>query len=90
MPIDAIPSTPAILLVPRTARTIDLAVGGRREGPILLRAPVIMATLDAGAALPDVQIGVCHADTRTTAIYDRRRQNFDRHAASVVALVASG
>ena len=32
-----------------------------------------------------------HADPRTTTIYDRRRQNFDRHAAYVVvAFVASG
>ena len=32
-----------------------------------------------------------HADPRTTTIYDRRRQNFDRHAAYVVvAFVAGG
>jgi hypothetical protein len=32
-----------------------------------------------------------HADYRTTTIYDRRRQNFDRHAAYVVvAFVAGG
>ena len=111
-------------LVPRTARTIDLAVGERREGPILrrrdgqrldrrtahrwirsigkraclgavhphmLRAAFIMAALDAGVPLRDVQIAARHADPRTTTIYDRRRQNFDRHAAYVVvAFVASG
>jgi integrase len=111
-------------LVPRTARTIDLAVGGRCEGPTLrrrdgqrldrrtahrwvrsigkraglgavhphmLRAAFIMAALDAGVPLRDVQIAARHADPRTTTIYDRRRQNFDRHAAYVVvAFVAGG
>jgi integrase/recombinase XerD len=111
-------------LVPRTARTIDLAVGERHEGPILrrrdghrldrrtahrwvraigkraglgnvhphmLRAAFIMAALDAGVPLRDVQIAARHADPRTTTIYDRRRQNFDRHAAYVVvAFVAGG
>jgi integrase/recombinase XerD len=111
-------------LVPTTARTIDLAVGERSEGPILrrrdghrldrrtahrwvraigkraglgavhphmLRAAFIMAALDAGVPLRDVQIAARHADPRTTTIYDRRRQNFDRHAAYVVvAFVAGG
>jgi hypothetical protein len=41
--------------------------------------------------LRDVQIAARHADPRTTTIYDRRRQNFDRHAAYVVvAFVAGG
>jgi integrase/recombinase XerD len=113
-----------IPLVPRTARTIDLAIGERHEGPILrrqdgqrldrrtahrwvrsigkraglgavhphmLRAAFIMAALDAGVPLRDVQIAARHADPRTTTIYDRRRQNFDRHAAYVVvAFVAGG
>ena len=113
-----------IPLVPRTARTIDLAVGERYAGPILrrrdgqrldrrtahrwvraigkragvgpvhphmLRAAFIMAALDAGVPLRDVQIAARHADPRTTTIYDRRRQNFDRHAAYVVvAFVAGG
>jgi integrase/recombinase XerD len=113
-----------IPLVPRTARTIDLAVGERCEGPILrrrdgqrldrrtahrwvraigkravlggvhphmLRAAFIMAALDAGVPPRDVQIAARHADPRTTTIYDRRRQNFDRHAAYVVvAFVAGG
>ena len=116
---------PAVIpLVPRTARTIDLAVGERCQGPILrrrdgqrldrrtahrwirsigkraglgqvhphmLRAAFIMAALDAGVPLRDVQIAARHADPRTTTIYDRRRQNFDRHAAYVVvAFVAGG
>ena len=116
---------PAVIpLVPRVARTIDLAVGERCEGPILhrhdgqrldrrtahrwvrsigkraglgvvhphmLRAAFIMAALDAGVPLRDVQIAARHADPRTTTIYDRRRENFDRHAAYVVvAFVAGG
>jgi integrase/recombinase XerD len=113
-----------IPLVPRTARTIDLAIGERHEGPILrrrdderldrrtahrwvrsigkraglgsvhphmLRAGFIMAALNAGVPLRDVQIAARHADPRTTTIYDRRRENFDRHAAYVVvAFVAGG
>ena len=116
---------PALIpLVPRTARTIDLAIGGRREGPILLRhdgqrldrrtahrwvrsigkragiglvhphmlrAAFIMAALDAGVPLREVQIAARHADPRTTTVYDRRRQDFDKHAAYVVvAFVAGG
>lgn len=113
-----------IPLVPRAARTIDLAIGERHQGPILprrdgqrldrrtahrcvramgkraglgsvhphmLRAGFIMAALHAGVPLRDVQIAARHADPRTTTIYDRRRENFDRHAAYVVvAFVAGG
>ena len=50
-----------------------------------------MAALDAGVPLRDVQLAARHADPRTTTVYDRRRQNFDRHAAyAVVAFVTSG
>ena len=118
-------SKPAVIpLVPRAARTIDLAISERTEGPILrrkdgtrldrrtahrwvrsmgkkaglnavyphmLRSAFIMATLDAGVPLRDVQIAARHADPRTTTVYDRRRENFDRHAAYVVvAFVAGG
>jgi integrase len=118
-------SKPAVIpLVPRAARTLDLVIGERSEGPILrrqdghrldrrtahrwvrsigkwaglgvvyphmLRAAFIMAALDAGVPLRDVQIAARHADPRTTTIYDRRRENFDRHAAYVVvAFVAGG
>jgi integrase/recombinase XerD len=110
--------------VPRTARTVDLAIGERSQGPILLRhngqrldtrtayrwvrsvgvqagldrvhshmlrAAFIMAALDAGVPLRDVQIAARHADPRTTTIYDRRRENYDRHAAyAVVAFVTNG
>jgi integrase len=119
------PSKPAgIPLVPRTAGTVDLAIGERSQGPILLRhdgerleprtayrwvrsvgvqagldrvhphmlrAAFIMAALDAGLPLRDVQIAARHADPRTTTVYDRRRQNDDRHAAyAVVAYVTNG
>jgi site-specific recombinase XerD len=118
-------SKPALIpLVPRTARTIDLAVGERRDGPILvrqdgrrldrrtahrwvqsigrraglgsvhphmLRAGFIMAALDAGVPLREVQLAARHSDPRTTTVYDRRRQDLDRHAAYVVvAFVAGG
>ncbi len=118
-------SKPATIpLVPRTARTIDLAVGERHAGPILhradgarldrrtahrwvrsigrraglgnvhphmLRAAFIMAALDAGVPLRDVQLAARHADPRTTTVYDHRRQGLDRHAAYVVvAFVAGG
>jgi integrase len=58
----------------------------------MLRAAFIMAALDAGVPLRDVQVAARHSDPRTTTtIYDRRRQNFDRHAAyAVVAFVTSG
>lgn len=48
-------------------------------------------TPDACVPLRDVQLAARHADPRTTTIYDRRRQNFDRYAAYVVvAFVAGG
>ena len=116
---------PALIpLMPRTARAIDLAVGERRDGPILvrgdgrrldrrtahrwvqsmgkraglgrvhphmLRAGFIMAAPDAGVPLREVQVAARHADPRTTTVYDRRRQDLDRHAAYVVvAFVAGG
>ena len=117
-------SKPAVIpLVPRTARTVDLAIGERREGPILLRhdgqrldrrtahrwvkaigkraghghvhphmlrGAFIMAALDAGVPLRDVQLAARHADPRTTTIYDRRRENSDRHAAYVVVAFVAG
>jgi integrase/recombinase XerD len=115
---------PAVIpLVPRTARTLDLAIGEHHEGPILRpqgrsaarpahRSPLgpldraarwtrpdasahaaagfIMAALDAGVPLRDVQLAARHADPRTTTIYDRRRENFDRHAAYVVVAFMAG
>jgi hypothetical protein len=37
----------------------------------MLRAAFIMAALDAGVPLRDVQLASRHADPRTTTIYDR-------------------
>ncbi len=51
----------------------------------------IMAALDTGIPLRDVQIAARRADPRTATIHDRRRRDFDRHAAYVVvAFVAGG
>ncbi|HET9733205.1 MAG TPA: tyrosine-type recombinase/integrase [Acidimicrobiales bacterium] len=117
-------SKPAMIpLVPRTARTVDLAIGERSCGPILrrhdgarldrrtahrwvrsigkragleavhphmLRAAFIMAALDAGVPLREVQLAARHADPRTTTIYDHRRQSLDRHAAYVVVAFVTG
>jgi integrase/recombinase XerD len=69
---------------------------GKRAGiglvhPHMLRAAFIMAALDAGVPLREVQGAARHADPRTTTVYDRRRQDFDKHAAYVVvAFVAGG
>jgi hypothetical protein len=51
---------------------------------------MIMAALDAGVPLRDVQLAARHEDPRTTTIYDRRRANFDWHAAYVVAAFVAG
>ena len=116
---------PAMIpLVPRTARTIDLADvndakarscaarttnasidapltagcdrSAKRAGlgivhPHMLRAAFIMASSMPAyrSAMSNSPLGT--PTPRTTTIYDRRRQNFDRHAAYVVgALVPSG
>ena len=50
-----------------------------------------MAALDAGVPLREVQIAARHNDPRTTTVYDRRRQDFDKRTAYVVvAFVAGG
>ncbi len=75
----------------RWVRSIGKRAGLGIVHPHMLRAAFIMAALDAGVPLRDVQIAARHADPRTTTIYDRRRESFDRHAAYVVvAFVAGG
>jgi integrase/recombinase XerD len=75
----------------RWVRSIGKRAGLGVVHPHMLRAAFIMAALDAGVPLRDVQLAARHADPRTTTIYDHRRQNFDRHAAYVVvAFVAGG
>jgi len=68
----------------------------------MLRAAFIMAALDAGVPLREVQLAARHADPRTTTVYDcpiaapsglrqARRLCRGRHAAYVVvAFVAAG
>ena len=54
---------------------------------------VLMSVFDSSPSTPlrDVQIAPRHGDPRTTSVYDRRRQNYDRHAAyALVAFVTSG
>ena len=58
----------------RWVRAIGKSAGLERIHPHMLRAAFIMAALDAGVPLRDVQIAARHADPRTTTIYDRRRQ----------------
>jgi integrase/recombinase XerD len=115
-------NTPATIpLIPRTGRTVDLAVGEPHHGPILTRAdgqrldrrtaqrwlerqesrdrrrPPAHASCRAHHGRPrrrcplcDVQLAARPADPRTTTIYDRRRENFDRHAAYVVVAFVAG
>ena len=75
----------------RWVRSIGKRAGLGSVHPHMLRAGFIMAALDARVPLRDVQNAARHADPRTTTIYDRRRENVDRHAAYVVvAFVAGG
>jgi integrase/recombinase XerD len=74
----------------RWVRSIGKRAGLGVVHPHMLRAGFIIAALDAGVPLRDARIAARHADPRTTTIYDRRRENFDRHAAYVVAFVAGG
>jgi integrase/recombinase XerD len=79
-----LPRPPRRRTAHRWVRAIGKRAGLDAVHPHMLRAAFIMAALDAGVPLRDVQIAARHADPRTTTIYDRRRQNFDRHAAYVV------
>jgi len=77
---------------PPSVGPLDRHTGrARQHSPAHAPPAFFMAALDAGLPLRDVQLAARHADRRTTTIYDRRRQNFDRHAAYVVvAFVAGG
>jgi integrase/recombinase XerD len=74
----------------RWVRSIGKQAGLSAVYPHMLRSAFIMAALDAGVPLRDVQIAARHADPRTTTVYDRRRENFDRHAAYVVVAFVTG
>src|SRR5712692_10500397 len=84
-----VPYSAAEMEVPRPAHRPPLGALRRQTSragpghPHRLRAAFITA-LAAGVPLRDVQVAARHADPRTTTVYDRRRQNFDRHAAYVV------
>jgi integrase len=56
----------------------------------MLRSAFIMAALDAGVPVREVQLAARHADPRTTTVYDHRRQNFDKHPAYVVVAFVTG
>jgi integrase/recombinase XerD len=74
----------------RWVRSIGKRAGLGSVHPHMLRAGFITA-LDAGVPPRDVQIATRHADPRATTIYDRRRENSNRHAPYVVvAFVAGG
>jgi site-specific recombinase XerD len=55
----------------RWVRAIGKRAGLGAVHPHTLRAAFIMAALDAGVPLRDVQIAARHTDPRTTTIYDR-------------------
>ena len=87
------PSGPAAhrrLRVSRRHRWISIVGSALSDGgpgsdtSIRTCSAFIMAALDAGVPLRDVQLAARYEDPRTTTIYDRRRANFDRHAAYVV------
>jgi len=63
-------------------RSIGKRAGLGNVHPRMLRAAFVTAALDAGVPLREVQLAARPADPRTTTIYDRRRQNLDRHAAT--------
>jgi integrase/recombinase XerD len=75
----------------RWVRSIGKRAGLRNRPPTHAPRRIHHGTLDAGVPLREVQIAARHADPRTTTVYDRRRENFDRQAAYVVvAFVAGG
>jgi hypothetical protein len=49
-----------------------------------------MAPAEAALNTAEMKLIACDADPRTTTIYDRRRENFDRHAAYVVVAFVTG
>ncbi|HUY51113.1 MAG TPA: tyrosine-type recombinase/integrase [Streptosporangiaceae bacterium] len=71
-------------LVRRLARAAGIETWDRLS-PHSLRHSAITLSLDADAAMRDVQDYAGHKDPRTTRRYDHSRDNLDRNAAYVVA-----
>jgi integrase/recombinase XerD len=74
-------------MVKRLARRVGIT---KSISPHSLRHSFIIAALDAGVALRDVQEAASHADPRTTTRYDRGRRSLDCHATYVVADFVAG
>lgn len=62
----------------------------KRLGPHACRRTFITGALDAGVPIRDVQVAARHADPRTTARYDQRRDSLDRHPTYVLGGFLSG
>lgn len=58
------------------------------KGPHQIRHAFCTLTLDAGAAIQDVQDAMGHADPRTTQRYNRARNNLDNHPGQLLGLDA--
>jgi len=69
----------------RVCRRLGRAAGIGPVYPHALRHAFVTLSLDAGAALRDVQDAAGHADPRTTRRYDRSRHNLDRHPTYALA-----
>lgn len=91
------------LLLRRDGRPMDrryaarvVARLGRKVGidfpvtPHMFRHAYVGLGLDAGVALRDMQIGARHADPRTTARYDVRRRDYDKHPNYILAAFIAG
>ena len=74
-------------IVRRCARRTGII---KRVGPHTLRHGFIIAALDAGVPLRDVQEAASHADPRTTTRDDRGRRSLDRHATYIGATFIAG
>jgi integrase/recombinase XerD len=71
--------------VARITRRLGRAIGTAEPlNPHELRHAFITLGLDAGATLRDLQRAAAHADPRTTANYDRRREALDTHPSYLV------
>jgi hypothetical protein len=72
--------------------------GSARSAPAQASAPSILTCSEPRSSWPHSTLA-CYCETynsrpdtqtRTTTIYDRRRENFDRHAVYVVVAVVAG